>query len=75
MVPAGLCACRHNQELQQEQIRLEQEAEGLAKRLDAVLQNKFAGSHFDTETPIDKTLNFLQNVIKVRSTGAVATCH
>ena len=58
-------AHRHNQELEQEQFRLEQEAEGLAQRLDAVLQDKFAGSNFDADTPIDKTLTFLQSIVKV----------
>ena len=56
---------RHNQELEQEQFRLEQEAEGLAQRLDAVLQANFAGSNFDADTPIDKTLAFLQSIVKV----------
>ena len=55
---------RHNQELEQEQFRLEQEAEGLAQRLDA-------GSNFDADTPIDKTLTFLQSIVKV-SIGACA---
>ncbi|DBA85163.1 hypothetical protein WJX79_004941 [Trebouxia sp. C0005] len=55
---------RHNQELEQEQRRLEQEAEGLAQRLDAVLQDKFASYSFDSDTPIDKTLGYLQSIIK-----------
>ncbi len=59
------CYCRHNQELEQEQRRLEQEAEGLAQRLDAVLQDKFASYSFDSDTPIDKTLGYLQSIIKV----------
>ena len=62
---AHKCYCRHNQELEQEQRRLEQEAEGLAQRLDAVLQDKFASSSFDSDTPIDKTLGYLQSIIKV----------
>ena len=56
---------RHNQELEQEQFQLEQEAEDLAQRLNAVLQDKFAGSSFDADTPIDKTLTFLQTIVKV----------
>ncbi|DBA94754.1 TPA: hypothetical protein ACH3X1_002302 [Trebouxia sp. C0004] len=55
---------RDNQELEQEQRRLEQEAQGLAQRLDAVLQDKFASSSFDSDTPIDKTLGYLQSIIK-----------
>ncbi len=75
----GLCktCClrphRHNQELEedsaameQERLQLQQQAESLAKRLEAVLSDKFvARTAFDADTPIDKTLAFLQDVIKV----------
>ncbi|KAL3144948.1 hypothetical protein ABBQ32_003454 [Trebouxia sp. C0010 RCD-2024] len=62
---------RHNQELEQdsvamheEQRKLEREARSLALRLDAVLKDKFTPrTSFDADTPIDKTLKFLQKVI------------
>ena len=55
--------------LQQDKQRLESEAAELAQRLDAVMQDKFAhqSSSFDADTPIDKTLNFLQSFIAVSS--------
>jgi len=64
---------RHNQELeedsaamQQERLQLQQQAESLAQRLEAVLSDKFVTrTAFDADTPIDKTLAFLQDVIKV----------
>ena len=64
---------RYNQELEedsaameQERLQLQQQAESLAQRLEAVLSDKFvARSAFDADTPIDKTLAFLQDVIKV----------
>ena len=65
---------RHNQELEQssanmhqQNLQLEQEAQALAQRLDAVMQDKFKriNSGFDADTPIDKTLNFLQAFIAV----------
>ena len=67
------CFFRHNQELeedsaamQQERLQLQQQAESLAQRLEAVLSDKFvARTAFDADTPIDKTLAFLQDVIKV----------
>ena len=45
--------------LQQDKERLETEAAELAKRLEAVMHDKFApqASGFDADTPIDKTLN------------------
>lgn len=53
--------------LQQEKQRLETQAAELAQRLDAVMHDKFAhqSSGFDADTPIDKTLNFLQSFIAV----------
>ena len=76
-----VCACiRHNQELEQdsaamheEQRKLEREARSLALRLDAVLKDKFTprGS-FDADTPIDKTLKFLQEVIAVSLCSSIA---
>lgn len=67
------CFFRHNQELeedsaamQQERLQLQQQAESIAQRLEAVLSDKFvARTAFDADTPIDKTLAFLQDVIKV----------
>ena len=66
--------CRKNQEmeqdsatLQQDKERLETEAAELAKRLDAVMRDKFVHqpSGFDADTPIDKTLNLLHGIIAV----------
>ena len=53
--------------MEQERIQLQQQAECLAERLDAVLADKFVPTAdvFDSDTPIDKTLAFLQQVIKV----------
>lgn len=68
--------CRHNQELeqdalatQQEKAKLQQEADSLAQQLEAVLLDKFAtsGTRFDADTPIDKTMKFLQSIIMVAS--------
>ncbi|KAL3135615.1 hypothetical protein ABBQ38_006096 [Trebouxia sp. C0009 RCD-2024] len=62
---------RQNEDLEQESLamqgekdRLQEEAEKLAQRLQAVLKEKFLerGS-FDAETPIDKTLAYLQSII------------
>lgn len=67
---------RHNQELEQdsvalheEQLRLQQETQALAQRLECILHDKFQHRQlgFDSETPIDKTLTFLQGVIGVSS--------
>ena len=66
--------CRHNQELEQdalateqEKAKLQQEADSLAEQLNAVLHDKFAASStgFDADTPIDKTMKFLQSIIMV----------
>ena len=52
--------------MQQEKARLQQEAEKLAEQLQAVLNDKFVRrSTFDAETPVDKTLGYLQSVISV----------
>lgn len=52
--------------MHEEQRKLEREARSLALRLDAVLKDKFtARTSFDADTPIDKTLKFLQEVIAV----------
>ncbi|KAL0050499.1 hypothetical protein WJX82_000833 [Trebouxia sp. C0006] len=63
---------RHNQELEQdalateqEKAKLQQEADSLAEQLEAVLHDKFAttSTGFDADTPIDKTMKFLQSII------------
>lgn len=52
--------------MHEEQRKLEREARSLALRLDAVLKDKFTPrTSFDADTPIDKTLKFLQEVIAV----------
>lgn len=64
---------RHNQELEQDAVVtneekrcLKLEADSLAQRLQAVMHDKFQPrAGFDADTPIDKTLNFLQSVIGV----------
>lgn len=71
---------RENQDLEQNRIQMErqtaaiqkekeafqQEAIDLAKRLEAVIHDKFIPkSHIDADTPIDKTLNFLHAFVAV----------
>lgn len=65
---------RHNQKLEQdtiaileEKLQLQRQAESLVHRLDVVLHNKFESTKmaFDADTPIDKTLSYLQGIIKV----------
>ena len=53
--------------MHEQQIRLQEEAAGLAQRLEVILHDKFSHRHsgFDSDTPIDKTLNFLQGCISV----------
>ncbi len=67
--------CRQNQELEQDsfalheqQLRLQEEAHSLTQRLEVILHDKFQHRKpgFDSDTPIDKTLTFLQGVIGVR---------
>ena len=73
---------RYNQELeedsaamQQERLQLQQQAESLAERLEAVLSNKFMSrTAFDADTPIDKTLALLQELIKVCLLNTIL-CH
>ncbi|KAL3130461.1 hypothetical protein ABBQ38_008282 [Trebouxia sp. C0009 RCD-2024] len=62
---------RQNQELErytatmlEDKLRLQEQANSLEQRLEAVLHDKFHAKTFDAETPIDKTLAFLHNVIK-----------
>ena len=52
------------------QLRLQEEAQGLAQRLEVILHDKFQKRHvgFDSDTPIDKTLNFLQSILAVSET-------
>ena len=63
---------RQNQELErysasmlEDKLRLQQEADMLTQRLEAVLHDKFERKSFDADTPIDKTLAYLQCVIRV----------
>lgn len=51
----------------EDKLRLQQQANSLEERLEAVLHDKFHAKTFDAETPIDKTLAFLHSVIKVSS--------
>ena len=51
----------------EEKRQLQLEADSLAQRLEAVMHDKFQPrAGFDADTPIDKTLNFLQSCIGVR---------
>lgn len=62
--------------MQEEQRKLQREANSLALRLEAVLHDKFTPrSGFDADTPIDKTLQFLQGVIAVSLAAAPACMH
>ncbi|DBB14759.1 TPA: hypothetical protein ACH3X3_004373 [Trebouxia sp. C0006] len=63
---------KQNQELEQDsfalheqQLRLQEEAQSLTQRLEVILHDKFQHRKhgFDSDTPIDKTLTFLQGVI------------
>ena len=52
--------------VQEEKAKLQLEAENLAQQLRQVLNDQLVHrSTFDADTPIDKTLGFLQNVICV----------
>ena len=61
--------------MQEEKACLQQEAEKLAQQLQAVLSEKFVRQGtFDAETPIDKTLGYLQSVISVSAAWLAAQC-
>ena len=51
-----------------EKFRLQQESKALAQHLNALLNDKFGQDNkgFDSDTPIDKALAFLQFIIAVR---------
>ena len=52
--------------MHEQQLKLQQEAEGLAERLQSVLHDKFQQRHnpFDADAPIDKTLSLLQGIVE-----------
>ena len=57
---------RQTAAIQKEKEAFQQEALDLAKRLEAVIHDKFIPkSHIDADTPIDKTLNFLHAFVAV----------
>jgi len=66
-----LCRQKENLEqvsvvMQEEKLKLQEEAEKLAQQLQAVLNDKFVRRNtFDAETPIDKTLKYLETIISV----------
>lgn len=76
-------ACRQNEDLEQEsaamqaeKARLQQEADKLAQRLQTLLSEKFVQrGTFDAETPIDKTLGYLQSAISVSCARIVLEQH
>lgn len=54
--------------MQAEARKLQREANSLARRLEAVMHDKLKDrTSFDAATPIDKTLEYLQNAIMVSS--------
>lgn len=67
--------CRQNQALERdwqsmldEKFRLQQESKALSQHLNALLNDKFGpqiNKGFDADTPIDKTLAFIQFIIAV----------
>jgi len=64
------CLYRHNEELEQDSV-----ANSLARRLEAVMHDKLkARTSFDATTPIDKTLEYLQNAIMVSSQPLPVFC-
>ena len=74
-LPHAADLCRQKQDaeaasvaMQVEKARLQQEADSLALRLQAVISDKFVRreNSFDAATPIDRTLGFLEDVIEVR---------
>lgn len=74
--------CRRYQDLEQDsvsyqaqKVQAEIAASALAERLQAVLQDKFRPSRtaFDADTPIDKTLSFLQSYVQVGHTLMLLT--
>lgn len=76
------CLYRHNEELEQDSVamqaearKLQREANSLARRLEAVMHDKLkARTSFDAATPIDKTLQYLQNAIMVSSQPLPVFC-
>lgn len=59
--------------MEQERVQLQQQAESLSRRLEQVLSDKSVpAAAFDADTPIDKTLAFLQEIIKVNMLGTCA---
>ena len=72
----GCCRRYHDLEqdsvsYQAQKLQAEIAASALAERLQAVLQDKFRPSStaFDSDTPIDKALSFLQSYIQVLQPG------
>ncbi len=49
----------------EDKLRLQEQADSLSQRLEAVLHDKFVRKTFDADTPIDKTLAYLHSVIRV----------
>ena len=55
--------------MQEEKLKLQEEAKKLAQQLQAVLNDKFVRRNtFDAGTPIDKTLGYLETIISVSLT-------
>lgn len=66
---------RQTAAIQKEKEAFQQEALDLAKRLEAVIHDKFIPkSHIDADTPIDKTLNFLHAFVAVRTYPPYKLC-
>lgn len=75
MSPNWTCLYRHTEELEQGSVamqaearKLQREANSLACTLEAVMHVKHKPrTSFNAATPIDKTLEYLQNVLMVSS--------
>lgn len=56
----------------EDKLRLQEQADSLSQRLEAVLHEKYERTTFDADTPIDKTLAYLESVIQVYLAHLVA---
>ncbi len=56
----------------EDKLRLQEQADSLSQRLEAILHDKFERKSFDADTPIDKTLAYLESVIQVHHACLVA---
>lgn len=64
----------YNATIQEEKDSLLQQNTSLTERLEAVVTEKRPSHQFDGQTPIDKTLDLLQNLIMVGSQTKLVLC-